>query len=383
MKSHPRPSLRHRLSIPAWARALLPAVLIACTLPLAGTVQAQTVPANIALPFYTPNDFMEGAWRHWYAPRSADFAAQSAALVTALNAYCDATPGTGATDARVQARQQWQRAAAVWDRMAGVQVGPMLQRRSSRQIDFSPTRPALIKRAIQRAPADVDALETVGTPAKGLPAIEYLLWTEPAAPASPACRYASVLAAEVAREGTVLSATFADLARTKPGTTDADREAEEEKTSVPAMSELVNQWVGGLERLRWSHMEKPRMSSAQGAGNAGGYPRAASGQTAAAWAGEWQALRTLAISRERGAPDPATSVVALETYLRGRGLNPLANKLVHSVEKTDQLMQNLSPRNAAGMQQASRALADLKRLAEAELAPALEVNIGFSDADGD
>jgi predicted lipoprotein len=35
------------------------------------------------------------------------------------------------------------------------------------------------------------------------------------------------------------------------------------------------------------------------------------------------------------------------------------------------------------MATAGRALADLKKLAEAEVAPALEVSIGFSDADGD
>ncbi|RYF37394.1 MAG: hypothetical protein EOO25_19280, partial [Comamonadaceae bacterium] len=194
----------------------LPTLLVAAGAAFAGLASAQVLPANIAIPFYTPNDFMAGAWRHWYAPRAADFAAQSARLAPALADYCASAPAD-ATAARQPARTQWQVTAQAWDRLAGVQVGAMLQRRSSRQIDFSPTRPVLIQRAIQKAPADVDALETVGTPAKGMPAIEYLLWTEPAAPGSPACRYAGVLAAEVAREGAVLAAAFADLATTKPG----------------------------------------------------------------------------------------------------------------------------------------------------------------------
>lgn len=353
----------------------LRALLAVCLLAAGAAAPAQTVAPDVAVPFYKPGDFMEGAYRHWYAPQSADFAAQSAALPAAIGTYCDATPGASANSALSQVREQWKKTAAAWDRLAGVQVGPMLLRRSSRQIDFSPTRPELINRAIQKAPADAAAMETVGTPAKGMPALEYLLWTKPVAPASPGCRYAGLVAAEVAGEGQALSAAFAGL---------AGRDlAGEEDISVPGMSELVNQWVGGIERLRWSHMEKPRMSSAQGVGRAGGYPRSASGQTAAAWAGEWLALRTLSISRERAAPEPGQAVVPLESYLRGRGLNPLADKLAHSVEKTDRLMKNLSPGNSAGMQQASKSLAELKRLAEGEVATALNVNIGFSDADGD
>ncbi|RYX88791.1 MAG: hypothetical protein EOO28_35165 [Comamonadaceae bacterium] len=359
------------------SRQALKSIFAVCAL-LAGTgALAQTVAPNVAVPFYTPGTFMDGVYRYWYGPQSADFAAQSAALPASITAYCDAGPGAART-ALQDAREQWKKTAAAWDRLAGVQVGPMLLRRSSREIDFSPTRPELINRAIQKAPADVAAMETVGTPGKGLPALEYLLWTKTAPPASAACRYAAVAAAEVAGEGQALATGFGDLAKRDL--------AEDEETSVPGMSELVNQWVGGIERLRWSHMEKPRMSSAQGAGSAGGYPRSASGQTGAAWAGEWQALRTLTVSRDHSAPAAGknvTAIVPLETYLRGRGLNPLANKLAQSVEKTDKLMQNLSPNNAAGMQQASKSLGELKKLAEGEIATALNVNIGFSDADGD
>jgi hypothetical protein len=43
------------------------------------------------------------------------------------------------------------------------------------------------------------------------------------------------------------------------------------------MSEFVNQWVGGMERLRWAHMEKP-LRAAQGS-KAPEYPRNASQST--------------------------------------------------------------------------------------------------------
>ena len=79
-------------------------------------------------------------------------------------------------------------------------VGPLLTRRSQRQIDFSPTRPALTERAIESEPAGLQAMERIGTPAKGLPALEWLLWTQPVAPGSAACRYAAEVALDIERE---------------------------------------------------------------------------------------------------------------------------------------------------------------------------------------
>jgi predicted lipoprotein len=277
-----------------------------------------------------------------------------------------------------QARERWKATALAWDRLSGVQVGPLVQRRSSRQIDFTPTRPELIKRAIQTAPQDATAMESIGTPAKGLPALEWLLWTQPITSAAPACRYAVQVAADIQREADTLAKAFSDLAARPPG--------EAEDTNAPAMSELINQWTGALERLRWAEMEKPRMAgAAQGGRNAVPYARSASGQTAARWAAQWQALRTLgaAPSQASEAPRPGTALAPIETYLRGLGRNEPADKLAQSVGKADKALQNISPANRAGVTAAGRSLAELKKLTEAEIAPALEVSIGFSDADGD
>ncbi len=363
---------------PIYWSVLRGVLLVAATALLGNLSQAQTVAPDVAVPFYTPSHFMHGVYRFWYAPQSEDFARQSAALPDAIRAVCDAEATAGGPHLQ-QARAQWQATAAAWDRLSGVQIGPLVQRRSARQIDFTPTRPELIERAIQAAPADADAMELIGTPAKGLPALEWLLWSQPVAPSTPACRYAVQVAADISREAAALSASFGELAARGPS---------EEEANGSAMGELVNQWVGGLERLRWADMEKPALSASSGsskgsgASNAG-YPRNASAQTAASWAARWQALRTLAISTASEAPQPGTALVPLESYLRGRGLNPLANTLVKSVAKADKSVKNLLPTNRAGMTVATRELARLKKLAEAEVAPALEVPIGFSDADGD
>lgn len=345
---------------------------------LAGSAaQAQTVAPNVAVPFYTAGDFMRGAYRFWYAPQAAAFAEQAGGLPSAVSAVCDAAPDTPAAKLD-QARERWRATALAWDRLSGVQVGPLVQRRSSRQIDFTPTRPELIKRAIQTAPQNAAAMESIGTPAKGLPALEWLLWSQPIAPATPACRYAVQVAADIQREAGTLAKAFSELAARPPG--------EAEESNGPAMSELINQWTGALERLRWAEMEKPRMASAaQGGRNAAPYARSASGQTAARWAAQWQALRTLGASPAQAteAPRPGTALAPIETYLRGLGRNATADKLAQSVGKADKALQNLSPTNRAGITAAGRSLAELKKLTEAEIAPALEVSIGFSDADGD
>ena len=39
---------------------------------------AQVVAPNVAVPFYAPADFAQGAYRDWYAPQSKAFAAEAA-----------------------------------------------------------------------------------------------------------------------------------------------------------------------------------------------------------------------------------------------------------------------------------------------------------------
>jgi len=346
-----------------WAAVVLAA--------MAQAAAAQNVPANVAVPFYGPPAFVQGVYRYWYAPRASEFAGEAAGLPLAVGQLCEADAASAA--ARLQdARAGWQSAVRAWDVLSAVAAGPLLQRRSARQIDFAPTRPELIARAIRSSPADARAMERVGTPAKGFPALEWLLWTQPVAAGTPSCRYAVLAAQEIDAEAKALAQAFGELA--------ARNWTADEPAAVAAMSELVNQWVGGLERLRWAHMEKPLRSAKSGSAPA--YPRAASGSTRQSWAAQWQGLRALGVA-QGAAPAPGAGLVPLETYLRGRGLNPLAGKVAGAAGQVSRQLPAADAGDANRTLAAARSLGNFKRLAETEMAPALEVNIGFSDSDGD
>jgi hypothetical protein len=316
--------------------------------------RAQTDWTREAVPAYTPLHLALGLHRHWTLPRAEAF-------LTAAQRLADKPDRPG-----------WGEAMLAWERLATPALGPVVARRSLRQIDFAPTRPALIARAVQAAPRDVGALERIGTPAKGLPALEQLLWRKDGMDEAER-RYAQLLATELLNEAKALQAGFATLAA---------REAEDwsEEDALAATSELLNQWVGGVEKLRWAQMEKPLRSGKEA------LPRAASGLTAAVWAAQWQSLRGLALFEGewgRRAPVPGEGLVTLESYLRGRGRNPVADALRNTVLAADARLQGLSPAKPQPVLAAAKALEALKRLVQDQVAPALDLALGFSDADGD
>ncbi|HEU4457581.1 MAG TPA: imelysin family protein [Methylibium sp.] len=349
-------------------RAGSPRRLVAIAL-LAAAAGARAAPV-VAVPYYSAESYADGLLRDALLPRAAAFAEAVGALDPALRALCEAADAPAASRALQQARGRWGDAAGAWERLAAVAVGPVAERRSARQIDFAPTRPELIERAIRAAPADAAAMERVGSAAKGLPALEWLLWKQPPGSGSARCAYARQVALDVAREASALQAAYAEAAK-------ADDEAR-----VALLAEALNQWLGGVEALRGRQMERPLRTPAKD--GARGFPRETSGRTASSWQQQWQALRSLVVPPAgREAPAPGAGLVPFELYLRGRGLNPLADRLARSVRAVDARMQGLRPDAPARVRQAAAALAALRTLVESEVAPALQVTLGFSDADGD
>lgn len=347
-------------------------VLLACSLLSDAGAAAGPAP-TVAVPYYHTVDLLQMQRRHLSLPAARQFREEADALRTTL--------AKGCTDRdRTPARLAWTGTMAAWTRLSAVSTGPLLQRRSTRAIDFQPTRPRLIEQAIDAlrssgttpTPPDTAQLERIGSPAKGLPALEWLLWS-PAAPrdAAAVCPYAVALANDLVREATAVEAAW-----------QAEEAAEEpdEAQQTAAFAELINQWVGAVEALRWADIERPLRA---GRDDKLGWPRQTSGQTALAWRSRWEAIRTLTLT-PAVVPEEGAGLVTMALYLRGHGHLRLADTLDAATRQADAALKNLRPQDPpARLQAASRALARLRTLIETDVAGAAKVSIGFSDADGD
>ena len=75
--------------------------------------------------------------------------------------------------------------------------------------------------------------------------------------------------------------------------------------------------------------------------------------------------------------------MSIESYLRGRGHIALADRWRATVDEADRAMQGVQPGAPASVDAAARTLKRLTTLMQSEVAGSLEVNLGFSSADGD
>lgn len=316
----------------------------------AAQARAQADWRRVAVPYLTPQAWLESLDANWYAPRSAAFAQAAQRLVDTLATSCALAP----------ARAAWRDAMLAWERLSAVQTGALIERPNgqsvARTLDFQPTRPAAIERAMAAPDKDI---ALAGAPALGLPALEWLLWRTPLRDGSPACAYARRVALHLSTEARALATAFA-----------TPRERDEE-TAERDFGSLLSQLVGGVNTLRWAQIGKPRREGR------GAWPRAASGLTQQAWQARAQALQQLlSYHADAGAP------VALEPFLRGRGMNPLADRVRQGSERAAAAVARTAPGRGSTVA-AEQSLSALEHVLGDEVAPALQVTIGFSDADGD
>jgi len=333
-------------------------------------------------------------------------------------------PGLAAEAAQatewVRLHTQWRDTMAAWEALSTPAVGPVLTRRSQRQIDFWPTRPELIQKALDKAPQHLADMERVGTLAKGLPALEFVLaaWqpvdlararafdarelkpgekpkqvplvSRPMPAAT--CQYMVLLAQGVHVEARELAGELSTWAAKD---WQAQSQADVEVTRA-ALVEWLNQWLGGVERLRWMHIEKP-IKTVQTLGNhaKGNLPRFARvGRDAnlAGWRAQWASLLEqgrLTVAHRQHPPVPGQALVPIEALLLGKGHIALAQRWVQALDAVSARFAALpdsAPSRAADQRQLLAVASALKAvtvLYQNEVATALDIPLGFSDADGD
>ena len=266
----------------------------------------------------------------------------------------------------------WVNTMLAWERLAAVAVGPLLERRSSRAIDFWPTRPAQIQRMLDSASVTtLPQLDTVGTAARGLPALEWLLWTTQGS--GHASLYASLLAQQVAQESGLLLAGYKALLATEWNDGEAWR----------VYCEWFGQAVGGMDQLRIKKM----VPDTRGKDSAP-WVRGVSGRTADAWLAQAQGLQAFLVGSPAAqlatqAQSPGLPVAgSLNSMLLGRSQLTYSQTLTERTATMLRTVQAAHPGDAASLRAAQAALAQSSALA-AQLGDALSISLGFTDADGD
>jgi uncharacterized protein len=333
-----------------------------------------------AYPFYSQQAMLASSYRHFFAPRALRFAQSSQQLQASLSLLCagqppvetSATASAGASTGQPieAARQSWTRAMLDWTSLSAITIGPLIQRRSVREIDFTPVRE---QNVLQAASSEVSTPpKNTGSGLKGFSALELLLWRTDIKPATVQCRYAEQLAQHIAAEARALQQGVDQLATQPP----------QDEAAQASFAELYNQWLGAAEKLRWQQMGKP-LKEAQTTGRAAVYPRALSGQTRRAWEAHAQSVQALA-ERAGSIPSPqGESFISMDSYLRGQGQLKLADQLQNQMQQTSRALMGATPGQGASVARASQQVGQLKSLVQGPVADAVKVTIGFSDADGD
>lgn len=350
-------------------RHTLAGLLAVAALPVTG-LHAQTRDA-LAFPYYSGEDALQGLYARHLPPLARDFETQAKALTAAARRHC-AGPAIPTT-----LKDAWRQALLSWQTLSSPALGPVIERRSQRQIDFWPTRPALLAKALERAPATLADMESIGTPAKGFPAMERLLAGRPA-PAH--CPYLVLVAEGIAAEASALRAGFDALAQ-RDWTSDED-------AARAAFAEWINQWLGGLERLRWAHIEQPvQKARTAGKGHAPEFARMAAADNAAEWRAQWKALLAqarLSAAQRAQPPQPGQGLVPIEALLMGKGQIALAQRWAQALDRADAAIAALPTKaGEPELMALSKTLKGVTTLYQTEVAAALDVPLGFSDADGD
>lgn len=346
--------------------------LRAAALVLAGVLASAPVRAAVTA---ADAGLVRALYAGWYLPRATAFTDEGTRLAAVLDRLCRAGP-QDEPGALAAARAQWRQLLTAWEELSAVRGGALLSRRTPRAIDFMPTRPLAIERAVRSEPADVRVLERIGTPAKGLPALEWLLWGQPARADSPHCRYARQLALEVEGEGRALQQAFGL----------ALQQGWDEEELDYALYEFLNLFDAGLQKLWWEDIERPRH---QAAGRRAVFSRDASGTSVHAWRVRWHALRLLAVGA-RGVADPgrapdgaAQEPPSLHAHLLAVGRPDTGRRLLPLVAAVDEALGALDDPTPLHLDATVVALKALQHFLEADVADALQYVISFFDEDGD
>jgi hypothetical protein len=321
-------------------------------------------------------------------PLYRDFEA-GAGVLSERNAELCATPDETTLGA---AREAWWDARGPFKRAEVFAFGPFQEFpwRLGPKIDFWPARPETVDEVLAGSnPLDPEAAAALGAPARGLPAIEYLLYPPDLdvlaelGPDTRRCEYLAGISADlVARAGDLRHAWDRRGDDYLGELIDAGRGSETFMTLEMAVGEVVNRMGFLLENMRNDKLRKPLGGSVDGPAAPDAAESRFSQRSLEDLRDNLRGLRLVYFGPGAGAP-------GLGSYLRTRGkefdpfMTARFDAAMAAVDAVPEPFTAALLEEPRAVVKLIEALDELGRAIQVDILNALATNVGFNDNDGD
>jgi predicted lipoprotein len=324
-------------------------------------------------------------------PLAQEFAQAAGRLAESAKAFCAAEKASASN--LLALRSAWRDAETTWQPMEVAQLGPVVERRTQRQINAWPMRPHLLERLQARGttvqPAQVEAAGSAG---KGFPALEYLLFGPDRSDADVAntlrdkhCGVLPALAAHIKNEADAVTTAWRE-----PDGGYAHQLIEAGKhpqdgifaSADQALSDIANLMIAGLDAVKSRKLGK----ALEQEDAASTLERLESWRSGTSLDHIRANLRGFELVFFGAGQDG----VGLDDYLVGLSRPVLPQLVREDLQAAQNALAAIRPplRNALAKQRPQvealhQAIAKLQQRMEDNIAPALKVDLGFNTSDGD
>ncbi len=324
-------------------------------------------------------DFVASTIEHLIVPTYDEFAIESATLSVAVSELCNAPDAR-----RLEAAQaQWHIARGVWKQQQTFAFGPYREfpDRYGFNIDFFPPRYDVINDQVEAGdPVSAEQISAMGTTARGLPIVEYLLWNDPVSDPN-RCAIAVAVAADLAS----LAAANSDAWNLEDGyAAELLADGGEFRSTHELFIEIVSRMGFTLEDIRRDRLSTPLGDTADGAPQPEALESRPSGRSL-------QDLRDIIHGLNRvfeGAEteDSVGLVDMLELRRRPDTINEYRVRYLAVLDALDAIPEPLESslyRDAELVRALEQAVASLQLYIQVDIGNVLAANLTFNDADGD
>jgi predicted lipoprotein len=329
---------------------------------------------------------LKGLGEQIFVPRYVEFEERTAEIDSRVGELCD-DPNE---DTLAAARDAWWASRAPWKRNEAVAFGPYASPDSfGAAIDFWPCRAPSVDAVLAATdPIDPDLL---GAAAKGLPALEYLIY-DPAvdvvaesSPGSRRCEYLAAVSSRLAEDASSIREAWDPAAGDFLGElVEAGRGSKTYDSIEMALGEVVNRLVYDLEAVRGEKLGVPLGSTA------GGVPQPASAESRFSGRSIEDVRDSLRGVEEVCFGADVDNAQSLVGYLEGIGRDDLGPELREAFEASygalDAIPEPLTTavvENPELVQAAADAIGVVQRLIQTDVINAMGLMLTFTDADGD